>query len=518
MLEKHGYVDVTVAGPEALADETSWEKHDLALVAPLESEQATRQAVERARKSRTPTFLDGATPSSLKNAKLGVQDRGLLELPLEVVCVDPEALTASTGAVTPGGRLGETQLQPRGSAAILHWTEVPSVPLSSDQARAWSAPPQDARLWEVDREVKVIAKFKPDGEAEGSPAIVQRDHVTLCAFELFDSLVRGFTCAPAARGGNHPAPATEGLEALLLGLIDTMYREANAVRLRVKPWPDGIRWVRTVRHDVDQPVGVDRARAVLDAHRTQRSAATWYWRAKPRRSGRRSTLEPGELVAAGLVSDQSRHEVGLRAELPWIGGAGEREVVEAATGRLVRGCSFYEGRGDFFGWQGAPSILWADKESFAHTELPGGDHRHPHRFAAVGPDGRVEVLNVICLPEALTSTAAAETGEGAVLPERVALGAHVPITVEPHVAAEEISALLDRMPTDARGDWTAAEVADWWKRTHTGGILVTRDEGGIELVANEQLDALVLEVLRPDGEQVDHVISLAPDIVTRIDV
>lgn len=519
MLEKHGYVDVTVAEPEALADNAAWNAHDLVLVAPLGSPQATEQAIEQARKSRTPTFVDGADAQALETSKLGIRDRGPLVLPLNLAGLDPDVVDmAPTGAPTPGGRLEAPQLEAHATEPSLHWTHVPSVPLHADQARTWAAPPPPARRWEVDGKARVIAEFRPDGTEAGSPAIVQRDGVTLCAFELFDFLVRSFTCAPATGAGRWIPPSTGELESLLLGLLDAMYREANAVRARVKPWPSGIRWVRTVRHDVDQPVGVDRVRAVLDAHRTQRSAATWYWRAKPRRSARRTTLEPRELVAAGLIADQPRHEVGLRAELPWLGGAGEREVVEAATGGVLRGCSFYEGRGDAFGWQGAPSVLWADKQGFAHTELPGSTHWHPHRFATISSDGQVDALNVLCLPAPLPGTAAAKTGEGAILPTRVALDAYIPVALEPHIEPTEISALLDRMPTDGRADWTAAEVADWWRRTHTGGVRVQRDKTGFELTGSHEIENLVVELLRPDGEKVEHVVSLAPGTPARIDV
>jgi hypothetical protein len=172
-----------------------------------------------------------------------------------------------------------------------------------------------------------------------------------------------------------------------------------------------------------------------------------------------------------------------------------------------------------FRWQGAPNVLWANRQSLEYTELREHSHLHPHRFPALAADGTMAILDVICLPnEIRTSPDKPMAAMTDVLAEYVALGGFVQIAAPSDVHRQDLFDALRAMPSAERGDWTAADVADWWRRTHTDKLLITNSTNTFELTAVSPIDDLVVEILLPNGAITKTAVSLAPRTSTLISV
>jgi ubiquinone/menaquinone biosynthesis C-methylase UbiE len=59
-------------------------------------------------------------------------------------------------------------------------------------------------------------------------------------------------------------------------------------------------------------------------------------------------------------------------------------------------------------------------------------------------------------------------------------------------------------------DWTAAQAAEWWRRTHVAGELTLRSLGGGRFAAEarEDIDKVVVELLDPDRSRTEVVLNL----------
>jgi len=87
VLEKHGFLDVTTRGPEALDDGEAWAAHDIALLAPLPSESLGAERLARIGQWGVPTLIDGPAGNAVQ-AAVGVHDTGTLRLPLGLECTE----------------------------------------------------------------------------------------------------------------------------------------------------------------------------------------------------------------------------------------------------------------------------------------------------------------------------------------------------------------------------------------------------------------------------------------------
>ena len=299
---------------------------------------------------------------------------------------------------------------------------------------------------------------------------------------------------------------------MLAALIDEMHADAGVGRPRILSFPEGAEWGLNVRHDFDRAQSRKQVDAVLSMHADAGTAATWYWRSRhiSGRNGLRTRVRSqgsNGAAVARRVAAAPRQEVALHTEQLWITTEEERRKIERAVRRPVVGSSAH-GDPECFRWQGAPNVIWADRNGLDYTEFISHSHLTPHRFAMLGEDGTVEPARVVCLPhhESLDrSTTAGDAATESVLGAAetyVRAGGFMQILNHPDLNLGPLTEVLAELPSAGRIDWTAADCADWWRRTHVESELsIDEVEPGEYILASKRgVRGAVLEVLEPDGE------------------
>jgi ubiquinone/menaquinone biosynthesis C-methylase UbiE len=514
VLEKLGYLGLQTARPAALADPRTWEQHAVILAPRLPAGAWTPRAVALAGSGKA-QLLTEMPPRELHD-RLGI----LAAEPAGregVVTVTEPGLAAAVAATST---MSNAYLQPPRSRPVdradgLAWDQL-GAPIGEAQAERWRAPGWDAERWSLSAEAQVLAEWrdtKKSGGGESRPALIRRGPLLATSFSLFGFLGQQTTIQPFAGGEHLIWPRPFALEALLAALLDEMHRRARVTRPRIMPWPEGAEWALGVRHDFDRAQSRGQVGRVLAAHAAAGTAATWYWRARHVGGSRsaadrlRSRGSDGAAVAR-MVAGAPRQEVALHTELLWISAEGERRALERATGRPARGTSAH-GDPNCFRWQGAPNVLWAERHGFDYTEFISHSHLHPHRFAALRADGTIEPSRIVCLPhhESLDrSTRPGDANVDGVLAAAESYrraGGLMQVLNHPDLNLEELADVLRRLPSAGRLDWTAAEAAAWWRRTHVLAELrlEQREDGAVTLTSARGVRGAVLELLRPDGRR-----------------
>jgi hypothetical protein len=531
-LEKHGYLAVEEAGPESLGDPALWHRHACAVIARLPESAWTAEAVEALVASGRPALLEGPLPPALREAiGIGAVEPMDREGLLTVTDVALAAAVATRGGPA-SGRLKGPATRPVPIEPHMAWERIASVPIVPEQAAAWRAAGWDAERWQVSSDLEVLAEWTPDAGGARAPAIVRRGPLVACAVGLLSGVGQMHTAEPWEPGEFWTSPRVIGIEQVLLALVDEMHSRAGRVRARLLPWPRGARWVMNVRYDFDRPLSSRQVSGLLDRHDEAGTACTWYWRSRHlgaglpsidlRRLRRRTVSGNGP---PRLVARHPRHEVALHTEALWAGGERERRRLERVIGGPVAGTSAH-GDPSCFRFQGAPNVLWAERQGLLYTELVQHAHAHPHCFAALEADGEIRFLDVVCLPHHESFDLSTRPGD--VATERLsrmadvfmALGGLMQVMNHPDIHEDELFALLDDLPAQGRLDWTAREAADWWRRTHSREHLQMHlgDDGRVLLRADAEVRGAVVELLHPSGERRLRIVDLAPDAEHALDV
>jgi hypothetical protein len=161
---------------------------------------------------------------------------------------------------------------------------------------------------------------------------------------------------------------------------------------------------------------------------------------------------------------------------------------------------------------GAPNSLWAERQGLLYTELIEHPHMLPYRFVSLGSDGAVTALKVICLSHHLSfdlSTRPEATNEealGETIPRWIDAGGFVQVMNHPDIHIEPLFAFLEGLPRVARLDWTAAEAAEWWRRTHVDPSDAFLDDV-LRTPSGRVAPGVTVEERRPDGSIVQSQIG-----------
>ena len=512
VLEKLGYLGLETAPPAALADPRTWQRHAAILAPRLPAGAWTPRAVGLAGSGRAQLLVE--QPPRELHERLGIL--AAEPAPREGVVAASEPGLAA--AVLATSTLSNAYLQPPRSRPVdrdagLGWAEL-GVPIEDAQAERWRAPGWDAERWSLSAEPELLAEWTDSGGSrERRPALIRRGPLVAASFSLFGFLGQQTTIQPFAGAEHLIWTRPFALEAMLAELLDEMHRRARVTRPRIMPWPEGAEWALSVRHDFDRAQSRGQVGRVLAAHAAAGTAATWYWRARHVEGGRsaadrlRSRGSDGAAVARAVAA-APRQEVALHTELPWLAGERERRALERATGRPALGTSAH-GAPECFRWQGAPNVLWAERQGFEYTEFISHSHLHPHRFAALRADGTIEPSRVICLPHHESLDRSTQPGDANVEGVLAAAEAYqragglMQVLNHPDLNLAELSEVLRRLPTAGRLDWTAAEAAAWWRRSHLRSELRLdqAEDGSVAVASARGLRGAVLELLQPDGER-----------------
>lgn len=520
VLEKLGYLDMDVAGPEALGDAATWERYAAILVPKIPAGAWTPRAEELAASGRAQLLVELPPPglrgrlgvtsarSAARSGIVSVIDPGLAEA---VSC----ASTLSTARVEP------PRSRPIDRVGELDWDRL-DVPIEAGRAKRWRVPGWDVQRWDVGPDVTVLAEWSETDGAGRWPAIVRSGALTACSFSMFAYLGQQASVQPFEGPEHLSWPRPAALEAMLMALLDRMHRCAGFSRARVMPWPEGAEWALNVRHDFDRPQSRKQVDRVLAVHARAGTSATWYWRARHLESSR-SPSNPRRSKGDGAavvrrVATTPGHEVALHTERLWESAAEEElRAIERAAGGRMAGSSAH-GDPNCFRWQGAPNVLWAERHGMDYTEFISHSHLHPHRFAALRSDGLIEASRVICLPHHESFDRSTTPGDVAgdtvlaALPTYVRAGGLMQILNHPDINVDQLFDLLGRLPVAGRLDWTAAQAVDWWRRTHVVDELRFNraEDGSLTLASTRGVRGVVVELLDPEGERHSLALDIEP--------
>jgi hypothetical protein len=538
VLEKLGYLEIDVVDPARLTDDPHLGRYACAIATSMPREAWVPGAAEALLRSDLPALVEAPLPaavairSGISTSETATGADGTLR------ATDPELAAALTRRGAPAtASVRSSTSRPVDQHDGLHWSDVGPVGIDERRAQAWRSPGWRVERWSVPASRRVLAEWQGAGAASPSPALVRSGPLRLSAIAITSFLAQMHSAEPYERREHRNSVPTAPLEALLAELIDALHADARQTRIRVLPWPGEARWSLSVRHDVDRPLTAQGARRILDRHAAIGTAATWYWRSRllARQSRRAGIASIGEQLggrrrvresagAVRTVARARRQEVALHAELLWAGRDDERATVERVLDRPVAGMSAH-GAADCFRFQGAPNVLWAAGQRLRYTELIQHQHAHPHRFVTLTESGRVELLDILCLPHHESFDRSMRPGDTWVdellgrVPRWIERGGLLQVMNHPDLNADELFRFLASLPETGRLDWTAGEAAAWWRHSHVSDELTvaTRPAGdAVEVRSASGVDDLALELLLPDGRAKVRTLSLQPGAVSTV--
>jgi SAM-dependent methyltransferase len=508
VLEKLGYLDFEVAGPDALADEYTWHAPAVLLVARLPQAAWSDRAIGLAGTGRTKALIE--LPPPQLHPRLGIED-AQPAAPHGSVAAQAADLVAAVADVT--ARVS-TQIEPPQSRVVerdedTNWTRL-GVPITAAQAERWRVPGWDVERWSVGADCEALAEWVTSDRSLRWPAIISRQGLRASCFSLFAYLGQQTTAQPAVGSEYLNWARSTALEALLGALIDSMHREARVARARVLPWPQGSGWVLNVRHDYDRELPREEVQRFLAGHRAAGTSATWYWRA-------RYLGDPERDQLVRHVDRTPGQEVAHHTEQLWRTADVEQAAIERAIGRRVSGTSAH-GDPQCFRWQGAPNVLWADRQGLAYTEFISHAHLHPHRFTRLEADGTIRDTPVVCLPHHVSLDRSTTQGDAAAdeiiasAADYARAGGMMQILNHPDLNRDLLFQTLALLPDDERLNWTSAGAVDWWRRTHVRDELrlSRRNDAALIVTSLRGVRGVVVEILDPDGRRHRHVLELDP--------
>lgn len=521
VLEKHGLLDFEVRAPNEVDRAELLRDYDCVLVGRLGNEEWSDGFASALLECGRPVLVEAPHPAALGVA-LGIVDSRPVSGPLRVRCGPDLTAAAGTFGLPAGGQVIGSRAKRMDRAPELDWRSAAPGLISEARAKAWAQAGWDVERWTVDADTRVLADYRLELDGDRWPAVITRGSMTGIAFGLFGYLGQAHTSEPCAPGEWRSNHRTAGIEGLLLGLISEALVAGGATRTRILPWPGEARWALNVRHDFDRPIPYRDVQNVLRGHAAVGTRATWYWRARHLARHRQHTRRlawwaRSHAASARLVARTGGHEVALHTDRLYPDGETERRTVEQTIKHRVAGTSAH-GAPDCFRYQGAPNILWAEKQGMLFTELIQHGHMHPHRFASLAEDGKIEPLSVVCLPHHVSFDAS--TVQGSTLAERAVelhssyfrAGGMFQLMNHPDLHPEELFKTLAQLIRESRMDTTASTAASWWRRTHTAPALSLSStrEGQVRVRASEEVRDLQLERRRPDGQVRIHRLDLAP--------
>lgn len=378
-----------------------------------------------------------------------------------------------------------------GPIEIPHAGEAATATMSAVQRAVWDRPPERCQSFEGASGAWVpLARF-----ADGAPAVVRRGDCVVTGAPVLAWATHYHTIGPQEESyGDGAALGFMAVEELLFLLLDDLAKRARRPVPRIAPWPWSKRYSLTVRHDVDRIPDAETFERLMSLHVGEGLGVSWYW-LPWRLDGEqmRRQAEAGHEIALHSVrTGEKRWEI--------------EQVACAADGRPrfpVTGEAFHGTAADF--WVGAPSVEASVASGLRYTEYAPNMFQFPYAaFPVLTADGAVgRVRGGV----GLTQNASADSsgfaaagpksslvGNPDFVQEWIGRGHPVVIVNHPDLNFDRLREIVLSFPEDGRLDWTAAQVADWWRRTHQATMLraawIAQDS--LEVVAREPVEDLCL--------------------------
>jgi hypothetical protein len=417
-----------------------------------------------------PRGLDGFTLPDLMVLLGCLRRRG--ELPaarrLWRRLLDTAIVPTMAGSVSPLIALGLLE-----ASAPIELAQGPAQAISgysTEQIQAWAAPPYTLQPYAGVEEAVAIL----EDDAGPVPAIWRRGNLIATSFQLLAHLVHIHTVEPVIepfaqfRSGDAIA-----LEYLLVALLGSALAERPPAVVTVAPWPWGISYGLTIRHDVDRILGSGEFTRLFEFERSHSLAVSWFW--LPDR------LEPGQLAT---LEREPGHEVALHSV--WLDQK-EREltILARAVSRPMAGEALH-GAGD--SWLGHLSVRAAVDAGLFYTELAPPIADSPYaRYPWIDAEGVVDAERIVGVTYNISIDGMLGTKPGSEGGPRL----YRQLLNHPDINFDRLRNWVQSLPAEPRVDWTCDQVARWWRATHAEGGLSIRH------VAGEDPDTTQFELTSP---------------------
>lgn len=216
VFEKHGHLAVETAGPSALADPETYERHALVIVAAQPPAVWTDAAQGALLAGTGRVVLEGPLPERIRTALgvTGVQS----QKPETTITVEDQRLRERCAlyGLPAGGRMAPAVYKPVDRDSRLDWAALPDVPLSAEVATAWRQVTWTAEQWTVADDVEILAAGRRSASKDPYPAIVRRGRLVGIAVGLLEYVGRLQTAEPSVGGDWPSSPRGVGLETLVM--------------------------------------------------------------------------------------------------------------------------------------------------------------------------------------------------------------------------------------------------------------------------------------------------------------
>jgi SAM-dependent methyltransferase len=476
VLERRGWIDFDEAEPEALRDASMLRSYDAIIIAWLPPRFWKPSYVSALRAYDGVLFVEGPVPPPLERLV------GLERVEGAPVADTALAHLSDLAAGYPHPAARELRLAPRVSK-----TKPPKPAGGEDhvsaydpaQVEAWGATPYGIERYRVNGAVEEITL---DVGSESWPGVVRRGRVMASTFQLLGYLVHMQSLEPLrdAWADFESAGNVIGLESAFFHLLDVLLERHNRACLSVAPWPWGLDFGLSIRHDVDRIPDDQTWRRLRDFERSRGLGVTWFW--LPDQLDREKLAElaegPDEIALHAVRTRLKGDELdSLRAALP--------------KGNVIRGEALH-GPGD--GRHGHPSVAAAVAEGLAYSDAAASFESFGHgdeasvvydfpwsRYPALGPDGIVSCEDLVGIRYVASTDVETDAHGGKeVLRALAAAGWYCQILNHPDLNFERLVELVDALPKGTRADWTCAQVDHWWRASHRADNLAverTRDTG-----------------------------------------
>lgn len=253
----------------------------------------------------------------------------------------------------------------------------------------------------------------------------------------------------------------ENLELLLLFALARVARKSGLPLVSMDPWPAGVRYPVTLRHDVDRPVEAADWERLLEWQNRLGVKPTWYYLAK--------NIDHERMAQTAKLG----HEIAFHYTNLETCGADEAMALRRAAGDAggeIAGMSCHGGN-----FHGARDIEWAVENKFDYSELLTRCSFFPFRPVYL------ENENVVASSASIFSVARHLSVDKKMTPPeadfnygeqtkytRQRLNAHAVIMNHPDINFEALASAYQSYLAPGVESWTQDETIKWWRASHAG--------------------------------------------------
>jgi hypothetical protein len=352
-------------------------------------------------------------------------------------------------------------------------------------------------------------------------ALFSRNRILGSSFQILSYIVSHHIVEPleeAFHEINVPLK-TIVIEPLFFGLLEQLIRKYCKTVPKIAPWPWKKHYCLTIRHDVDRIPTSDVFERLLEYEAANELQTSWFWL-------------PNRLSKTYIKKLEERgHEIGVH----FIRLSQREQEIDSVVSLLSNQKRMYGGfvHGSVEGWRGAISPAKDAELGMLYTEYLSTFRNYPYQLLRLDQAGLVNKVkdNIVCLSpmvgigkySRLVDEQEKKVSENQDLVDSNALNMHplpmVPSLIErilvefvnnsfhiilishPDVDYVAMSHLEQLLSEEGRINWTCAQVADWWHKTHCKKnlqIIKTNDEPEwIGFRITSELDINDLELIMP---------------------